>query len=41
MSCYVIWILTFIFHVKTKDFFEDIANDIEKWFDTSNFDPSL
>ena len=22
----------------TEDFFEDIANDVERWFDTSNYD---
>ena len=25
-------------HIKTKDFYKDIANDAEKWFDTSNCD---
>ena len=29
---------TFVIHIKTKDFYEDIANDVEKWFDTSNYD---
>ena len=29
---------SFIIHIKTEDFFEDICNDVEKWFDTSNFD---
>ena len=24
--------------IKTEDFFEDISNDVEKWFDTSNYD---
>ena len=28
---------SFIFHVKTEDFYEDIANDVEKRFDTSNY----
>ena len=27
----------FIFHVKTEDFYEGISNDVEKWFDTSNY----
>ena len=27
---------SFIFHVKTEDFYEDIADNVEKWFDTSN-----
>ena len=29
---------SFIFHIKTKDFYKDIANDVEKRVDTSNFD---
>ena len=29
---------SFIMHIKTEDFFKDIANDVEKWFDTSNYD---
>ena len=28
----------FIIYVKTEDFFEDISNDVEKRFDTSNYD---
>ena len=28
---------SFMFHVKTEDFFEDIANDAEKRFVTSNY----
>ena len=32
---------SFITHIKTEDFFEDVANDIEKWFDTSNYDLSV
>ena len=31
---------SFIIHIKTEDFYKDIANDVEKWFDTSNFDES-
>ena len=34
---YVIWILIVI-NVFTEDFFEDINNDVERWFDTSNYD---
>ena len=26
----------FIMHVKTDDFYNDISNDVNKWFDTSN-----
>ena len=29
---------SFIIYTKTRDFFEDIPNDVEKWFDTSNYD---
>ena len=28
---------SFITYIKTEDFFEDISNDVEKWFDTSNY----
>ena len=31
---------SFIIHIKTKDFYKGIANDVEKWFDTSNYDES-
>ena len=27
---------SFIIHIKTEYFFEDISNHVEKWFDTSN-----
>ena len=29
---------SFVIHIFTEDFFEDINNDIERWFDTSNYD---
>ena len=29
---------SFIIHIKTEDFYKDIANGVEKWFDTSNYD---
>ena len=29
---------SFIIHIKTEDVYEDIVNDIEKWFDTSNYE---
>ena len=29
---------SFIIHIITEDFFEDIADDVTKWFDTSNYD---
>ena len=31
---------SFIMHIKTEDFFEDIANDVEKRFDASNYEVS-
>ena len=29
---------SFIIHIKTEDFYKDIANDLEKRFDTSNYE---
>ena len=29
---------SFIIYIKTGDFFEDVSNDVERWFDTSNYD---
>ena len=29
---------SFIMHIKTEDFYKDINNDVDKWFDTSNYD---
>ena len=28
---------SFVIHIKTEDFHEDIANDVKEWFDTSNY----
>ena len=28
---------SFIIYIKTEDIFEDISNDVERWFDTSNY----
>ena len=28
---------SFSIHIKTEDFYKNIANDVEKWFDTSNY----
>ena len=28
---------SFIIQIKTEDFYEDIDNDVEKWFDTSKY----
>ena len=29
---------SFVIHIFTEDLFEDINNDVERWFDTSNYD---
>ena len=29
---------SFVIHIKTEDVFEDIPNDVERWFDTANND---
>ena len=29
---------SFVINIFTKCFFEDIINDVERWFDTSNYD---
>ena len=29
---------SFIIYIKTEDFYKDISNDIDKWFDTSAYD---
>ena len=29
---------SFIINIKIEYFFEDISNDVERWFDTSNYD---
>ena len=29
---------SFIIHIKIKNVYKDIANNVEKWFDTSNYD---
>ena len=28
---------SFVMHIKTEDFYKDIADDVERWFDTSNY----
>ena len=28
---------SFVIFIKTEDFYKDIANDVGKWFDTSNY----
>ena len=32
---------SFIIYVETEDFYKDISNDIDKWFDTSNFSKDI
>ena len=29
---------SFVIFIETEDFFEDITNDVERWFDRSNYD---
>ena len=29
---------SFVMNNKTEDFYEDIAGDVKRWFDTSNYD---
>ena len=29
---------SFVVHIKTENLYEDIADDVEKWFDKSNYD---
>ena len=31
---------SFIIHIKTEDFYKDVVNDVDKWFDTSNYGES-
>ena len=31
---------SFVINIKTEDFYKGIANDVEKWFDTSKYDKS-
>ena len=33
----LIQIVSFIMHIKTDNFYKDISADVDKWFDTSNF----
>ena len=28
---------SFIIHIKSRDFYKDIADDVKKWFGTSNY----
>ena len=33
--------VSFVIRIKTDDFYKDISNDINKWFDTSNYDKNI
>ena len=35
--CYI-YTDSFVIYIKTENFYKDIANDDERWFDTSNYD---
>ena len=37
-NCVTKILKSFVIHIKTEHFYEDIANDVEKRFDTFNFD---
>ena len=37
-NCVTKILKSFVIHIKTEDFYEDIANDVEKRFNTFNFD---
>ena len=32
---------SFVMHIKTEDFYKDIADDVERCFDTSNYDEKV
>ena len=32
---------SFVIPIKTDDFYKDIGNDIDKWFDTNNYDKNI
>ena len=32
---------SFYIHIKTEDFYEDIVDDVKKWFDTSKYDDDV
>ena len=38
MQSYATWIPTAIIYIKTEDTYEDIADNVEKRFDTSNYE---
>ena len=32
---------SFVVHIESEGFYKDISNDVEKWFDTSNYDKNI
>ena len=34
----ILILVVFFMHIKTDEFYKDISADVDKWFDTSNFD---
>ena len=32
---------SFVLEIETDDFYEDIKNDLEEWFDTSDYDKNM
>ena len=32
---------SFVIYIETEDFYKDIANDVERWFDTQNHDKKV
>ena len=32
---------SFIIYDETEDFYKDISNDVDKWFDTSNYSKDI
>ena len=38
MTLFYMDTVSFIIHIKTENFYKDIADDVEKKFDTSNYE---
>ena len=32
---------SFVIYIETADFYKDIASDVKRWFDTSNYDKKI
>ena len=37
-NCTIQILIVLLLTLKSKTFFEDISNDVERWFDTCNYD---